>query len=102
MALETEPYDVAEYLDSDEMIAAYLTESLEGNNPRHIVKALAAIARARGGIVQVAKDTGISVEELTRVLDAEGNPTLDTLLKLVQTFGVKMSFSTATQQPVAA
>ena len=103
MALETKPYDVADYLDSDEMIASYLTESLEGNDPRHIVRALADVARVRGGIHPLAASTGISPEELNLALDVNGNPNLETLLKVIHAFGMKMSFSSATsEQPIAA
>ena len=42
------PFDAAEYLDSPEMIAAYLTEALESNDQAMITKAIGNVARARG------------------------------------------------------
>ena len=47
MALETMPYDAAEFLTDEETISAYLTEALESDDPRSIAKALGAVARAR-------------------------------------------------------
>jgi probable addiction module antidote protein len=52
MALQTEPFDIADYLTDEETISAYLTEVLESNDPRHIAKALEAVARARDGMTQ--------------------------------------------------
>ena len=51
MAIETMPYDAAEFLTneetiSEETISAYLTEALESDDPRSIAKALGAVARA--------------------------------------------------------
>lgn len=46
MPLETKPWDVAEHLDSDEAIAAYIDASLEDGDPALIAAALGDIARA--------------------------------------------------------
>ena len=40
-------FDVAEYLDSEEAIAAYLSAELAEGDPKYIKIALANIARAR-------------------------------------------------------
>jgi len=67
-AIKTKPYDVAEFLTDPETIAAYLTEALESDDPRYIAKALGAVARARGGMSQLARETGVTRESLwTRV-----------------------------------
>jgi len=95
MAPYTEPYDVADYLTDEESIAAYLTEVLESNDPRFIAKALGAVARAKGGMTQLAKDTGISREALYRALGENGNPEFGTILKALRALGVKLSASIA-------
>ena len=101
MALRTQPYDVADYLDSPEMISAYLTEELESEEPFYIAKALAAVARARGGMAQLAQETGIPEEELTAALST-GNPDLGTILKVLHAFGMKLSASFAQTDSIAA
>ncbi len=53
-------FDAAEYLNSEEDIAAYLTTVIEENDPALLAAALGDIARARG-MSQVAKDAGIRV-----------------------------------------
>ena len=54
-------FDAAEYLNSEEDIAAYLTAVIEENDPALLAAALGDIARARG-MSQVAKDAGIARE----------------------------------------
>ncbi|WP_235782899.1 addiction module antidote protein [Bradyrhizobium murdochi] len=42
------PFDAAEYLDSPEMIAAYLNEAFESEDTSAIAVAIGTVARARG------------------------------------------------------
>ena len=93
MALKTLPFDVADYLTDDETIAEFLTDALESDDPRYIAKALGAVARARGGMTELARSTGISREALYRALSEDGNPELGTALKVMHALGVKLSVS---------
>ncbi|MDN5872309.1 MAG: putative addiction module antidote protein, partial [Nitrococcus sp.] len=45
---ELPEFDAAEYLNSEEDVAAYLTSVLEENDPALLAAALGDIARARG------------------------------------------------------
>ena len=58
---ELPEFDAAEYLNSEEDIAAYLTAVIEENDPALLAAALGDIARARG-MSQVVKDAGIARE----------------------------------------
>jgi probable addiction module antidote protein len=91
MKMRTKTYDAAEFLTDDETTSAYLTEALESDDPRYIAKALGAVARAKGGIAQLARDTGIAREALYRALSETGNPELGTVLKVVHALGVRLS-----------
>lgn len=91
MGIQTKPYDPAEFLTDDETIAAYLTEALETDDPRILSKALGAVARARGGMAQLARETGISREALYRALSESGNPELGTALKVMHALGVRLT-----------
>jgi probable addiction module antidote protein len=42
------PFDPAEYLDTPEAIATYMTEALKTGDPAFAADALGVIARARG------------------------------------------------------
>lgn len=85
-------YDVADYLKSEEDMAAYLEACMEeaGDDPAYIAAALGDIARARG-MMQLARDTGISREGLYKALSPEGNPSLGTVLKVVKALGLKLT-----------
>lgn len=52
---KTRPFDAAEYLDSPEAIAAYLSEAFETNDADFITEAISTVARARG-MAAVAKE----------------------------------------------
>lgn len=82
--IETRSWDVAEHLDSDEAIAAYLAVVLEEGDAGEIRDALNHVARAKG-MSGIAEQAGIAREALYRALGKDGNPTLDTLL------GVRLS-----------
>lgn len=82
MPLETFPYNSAEYLDSDEAIAAYLDEAFQTQDPAFITHAISVAARARG-MIQIAKDASdrhaYRVEELPDDLAALLEAGLDEL-----------------------
>jgi probable addiction module antidote protein len=86
---KTEPYDAAEYLETKEDMAAYLEAALEDGDPRVIVQALGAIARARG-MSQIARETGLGRESLYKALSPDGNPEFATVLKVIQVLGIKL------------
>lgn len=90
MATQTELHDAADFLTDEETIAAYLTESLESDDPRIIAKALGAVARARG-MTQLSKDTGIPREALYRALSDTGNPEFGTILKVLHALGLRLA-----------
>jgi probable addiction module antidote protein len=49
------------------------------------------VARARGGIAQLARETGITREALYRALSDSGNPELGTVLKVMRALGVRLT-----------
>jgi probable addiction module antidote protein len=95
MRAKTERFDAADFLTDDETIAAYLTEALDSDDPRLIAKALGAIARARGGMAQLARQTGLTREALYRALSETGNPELGTALKVMRALGIRLRASWA-------
>ena len=83
------PYDVTEYLDSPEMIAAYIKAAIEENDADFLAVAIGDVARARG-MSELARETGLSREALYRGLGENGNPTLQTMLKVLDVFGLRL------------
>jgi probable addiction module antidote protein len=90
MAVTFTKWDAAEHLDSDEAIAAYLADVMEGGDRNHIVHALNTVARARG-MTQIAKDAGIARQALYKSLGEDGNPTLSTLLGVLKSLGLSLA-----------
>ena len=88
--IELKPWDVTEYLDSEEMIAEYLAVVFEEGDAELIRVALNDVARARG-MSDLQKQTGLARSALYKALGEGGNPTLDTLLAILKALGVKMS-----------
>jgi probable addiction module antidote protein len=89
-ALKTKPFDPAEYLDTPEAIAAYMTDALETGDPAFVADALGVIARARG-MSEVAREAGVSRESLYRALSADGNPEFGTVMRVAQALGLQFS-----------
>jgi len=85
-------FDAADYLDSEETIAAYLSATLEDDDPEMFLVALKTVARARG-MTQLAKDTGLGRESLYKALAPGAKPRYDTILKVVKALGVTLHAS---------
>jgi probable addiction module antidote protein len=86
---KAKPFDPAEYLDSPEMIAAYLTEVLESDDAAAIAMAIGAVARAHG-MADVAEKTGLSRENLYRSLGGEAKPEFGTVIKVLHALGIDL------------
>lgn len=89
--LGIKPFDAAEYLQSDADCAAYLQACIEQapDDAALFTKALGDIARARG-MMQLAKDTGLTREGLYKSLSDQGNPSLSTVMKVMHALGLQM------------
>lgn len=85
----TRPWDAAEYLESEEDMAAYLEAALEEGDASLVAAALGDIARAKG-MTQIASDTGLGRESLYKALSPEGNPEFATILKVVRSLGLSL------------
>ena len=83
------PFDAADYLDNEESIAAYLSATLEEDDPEMFLVAIKDIARARG-MTQLAKDTGMGRESLYKALAPGAKPRYDTILKVLRALGVTL------------
>ena len=84
-------YDVADYLKSEEDMAAYLEACFDeaGDDASYIAAALGDIARAYG-MVRLAKETGLTREGLYKALSRDGNPSFSSVLKVIRALGLKL------------
>lgn len=84
------PFDAANYLKSEEDILYYLEAAMEGNDARHIARALGDIARSKG-MSEIAKKTGLGRQALYNALSENGNPTLETLTSVLTALGLELT-----------
>lgn len=87
--LQTQAWDAAEHLETEEDMAAYLDAALEDGDPGVIVAALGDIARAQG-MAKIAREAGVGRESLYKALSANGNPEFATVLKVVRALGLQL------------
>jgi probable addiction module antidote protein len=85
----TRLWDAAEHLETPEDMAAYLEAALEDGDPNLVVAALGDIARAKG-MTNIARETGLGRESLYKALSVEGNPEFATVLKVIQSLGLRL------------
>jgi len=90
MAEKLSNYDPAEDLGSDDAIATFMAEAFETEDAAYIAHALGVVARAKG-MTQIAKDTGLSREQLYRSFSATGNPTLKTTIAVMKSLGIELT-----------
>lgn len=86
------PFDAADYLDTEETIAEYLTAALEDENPAVFFTAVADVAKARG-MAALAARTGLDREGLYHALTPGAKPPYDTILKVLHGLGVKITIT---------
>ena len=84
------PFDPAGHLGSGEAIAVFVAAAFETNDPAYVAHALGVAARAKG-MTEIARRTGLSREQLYRSFSTGGNPTLRTMLAVMEALGVRLS-----------
>lgn len=82
-------FDVLEYLDSEEAMAAYLNAALEEGDVSMLGAALGDIARAKG-MTKLSKETGVTRDGLYKALSQTGNPSFDLVQRVVNSLGLKI------------
>lgn len=87
--IETYPWDAADHLETKEDIIAYLEAAFEDGDPSLVVAALGDIIRSQG-MVNIAREAGMERESLYEALSIEGNPEFATVLKVLQTLGLRL------------
>jgi putative addiction module killer protein/probable addiction module antidote protein len=85
-------YDSADYLKTEDDIAAYLEAVMDegGDDPAYVARALGVVARSQN-MTALAREVGMSRVGLNKALSGEGNPTLSTVMKVAKALGLKVS-----------
>ena len=93
--MQTQPWDAADYLETEEDVVLYLEAAFEDGDPGLIAAALGDIARAKG-MTTVAAEAGLGRESLYKALSPDGNPEFATVLKVMRALGLKLHASALT------
>ena len=83
-------WDMAEALETKDDVIACLDVALADMDMEFLFETLGALARAKG-MTQIARQTGLSREQLYRSFGADGNPTLRTTLAVMKALGIELS-----------
>lgn len=78
------PKEIRQYLE----IA--LEEFQEDGNEEAFLSSLAVVAKAHGGFVKLARETGLNREHLYRALSAKGNPKFSTVVEVLNSMGLSL------------
>ena len=90
MPREIFPFDPAEHLRTEEDILYYLEAAMEGNDPKHIASALGDVARSKG-MSEIARKAKVGRQALYNALSESGNPTLETLVGVLNALGLQLT-----------
>lgn len=99
------PYDdvaARMYAKDPQLAADMLNACLAEGEMDEFLVALRQITKAFGGLHEVARATGLHEKTLYKSLNAAGNPTLKTLLKLADAMDMQLAFVPRTAQPTAS
>lgn len=84
-----------EQLRDPELAAEYLNAAMAEGDQAAFMLALRDVAKARGGVAAVAKETGLNRVALWRSLSAEGNPELGSLNRILEATGLRLVIASA-------
>ena len=86
LRMETSKFDIADYLDSNDMIAEYLNSVLEEGDTSDLIIALRHISKAIG-MTKIADETGLSRPSIYKALSDGAKPQFSTIMKVLKAVG---------------
>ena len=84
--MKTSKFDIADYLDNNEMIAEYLNTVLADGDDSEMIVAIGHIAKSIG-MTKIAQETGLSRPSLYKALSEGSKPQFDTIMKVLRAIG---------------
>lgn len=96
--IKTTRFDVAEYLDTPERQAEYISAALETGDAAFVRDAVGIVARARG-MSDIARAAGLNRESLYKALGEAGNPEFSTMLGVFRALGLELAARPAKGKP---
>ena len=87
---KTTEWDMANHINTKEDVTAYLEAALEENDTALLFAVIGDIARSKG-MAQIANDLNLARESLYRSLAKDGNPSFNTVVKVLDNLGYQLS-----------
>jgi len=88
-------FEIADYLDSKEMIAEYLNTALEEGDNDDIINAIGHVAKAIG-MTKIAQETGMSRSSLYKSWSEGAKPQFSTIMKVLKAIGCQIQVNPKT------
>lgn len=95
--METTKFDVADYLDSNEMIVAYLNTVLAEGNDADVIVAIGNVAKSIG-MSKIANETGLSRPSLYKALSDGSKPQFETVMKVLRAIGGQLQINPSSEE----
>ncbi len=83
------PFDAAKYITEPVDVIDFLNDAFESGHTPYIAAVLGDVARSEG-MTKLARKTGVNRQALYTALSENGNPTLETLLKVMTALGIRL------------
>ncbi len=93
--METSRFNISDYLDNNEMIAAYLNAVLAEGDDSEVIAAIGHIAKSIG-MTKIAQETGLSRPSLYKALSEGSKPQFDTIMKVLRAIGGQIQINPMT------
>ena len=87
-------FEASDFLKSEAAIEEFLAAAMEDPNPDVFLAALGEVAKVRG-IATLAERSGLGRESLYKTLAPGSKPRYETICKLVDALGVKLTVKAA-------
>ena len=87
-------FEASDFLKSEAAIEEFLAAAMEDPNPDVFLAALGEVAKVRG-IAALAERSGLGRESLYKTLTPGAKPRYETICKLVDALGVKLTVKVA-------
>lgn len=95
--METTKFDVADYLDSNEMMIAYLNTILAEGNDADVIVAIGNVAKSIG-MTKIANETGLSRPSLYKALSDGSKPQFETIMKVLRAIGGQLQINPSSEE----